>query len=277
MVLYYKGLLEKLGVLAQFEKIEEYKSAPEAFTREGPSDEARLVRDALFDDTYRQFLADVAADRKVTPDTVKAWVDAGPYTAEEAGKAKLVDVVVEPAEAELAVAQALGGRLYPVGAGKPPARDPRWGYPKIAVIYIDGDIIDGKSRSVPVIGQKLVGGETVAQAIVQARFDPDVVAIVLRIDSPGGSALASEVMAREVLETRGVKPILVSMGDVAASGGYFAAAYGELVYAMPGTITGSIGIFTGKVDVSGLLAKLGVGVDLTKRGAHADQESFYRP
>jgi protease-4 len=277
LTLYYKGLFDKLGVNAQFEKIEEYKSAPEAFTQEGPSEAAKMVRDSLFDDTFERVTADIAADRHLSVEQVKSLIDGGPYTAAEAGKAKLVDAVVEPADADIAVAEALGGRLYPLTGGPQAERPTRWESTKIAVIYIDGDIIDGKSRTVPFLGTRMVGGETISDAIAQARNDPSVAAVVLRVDSPGGSALASEYMAREVLDTRGVKPVIVSMGDIAASGGYYAAAYGELVYAEPGTITGSIGIFTGKVDVSGLLAKLGITWVITTRGKHADQESYYRP
>jgi protease-4 len=276
VTLYYKGLFEKLGVVAQFEKIEEYKSAPEAFTREGPSAEAKEVRDALFDDIYGRVVAEIAADRKLTAARVRELVDHGPYTAAEAGKAGLVDAVVEPETFEAALVEALGGRMYPLGAPEK-ARSPSWSYPKIAVIYVEGDIIDGKSRRIPLWGSDLVGGETIAAAIVWARENPDVEAIVLRVDSPGGSALASELMAREIKATRGVKPIIVSMGDVAASGGYFCAAYGDRIYAQRSTITGSIGIFTGKVDVSGLLAKLGISLDLTTRGERAAQDTFYRP
>ncbi len=277
LTLYYKGMFDKLGVQAQFEKIEEFKSAPEAFTQEGPSEEAKMVRDSLFDDTFDRVAADIAADRGRSSADVKKMIDDGPYTAAEAGKAGLVDAVVEPEDAEAAIAEALGGRLWPLSTGPEAARPVRWDYPRLAVIYIDGDIIDGESRTVPFLGQKLVGGETIANAIAAARSDPTIVAIVLRVDSPGGSALASEYMAREIEATRGVKPMIVSMGDVAASGGYFAAAYGELIYAQPGTITGSIGIFTGKIDVSGLLSKLGLTWVVTTRGKHADQESFYRP
>jgi protease-4 len=277
LTLYYKGFFDKLGVNAQFEKIEEYKSAPEAFTQEGPSEAAKMVRDSLFDDTFDRVTADIAADRHMSVEQVKKLIDEGPYTAMEAGNAKLVDDVVEPADADIAVAKALGGRLYPLTGGPLAARPTEWASPRIAVIYVDGDIIDGKSRTVPFLGTHMVGGETIADAIAQARNDPSIAAVVLRVDSPGGSALASEYMAREVLDTRGVKPVIVSMGDIAASGGYFAAAYGELVYAEPSTITGSIGIFTGKVDVSGLLAKLGITWTITTRGKHADQESYYRP
>jgi protease-4 len=128
-----------------------------------------------------------------------------------------------------------------------------------------------------VLGGSLAGGETLIDAITAARADPRIGAIVLRINSPGGSAVASELVAREVFATRGVKPILCSMSDVAASGGYFVAAGCEQIFAEPMTITGSIGIFSGKFDVSGLAKKLGITIDTVKHGDRADLESMYRP
>src|SRR6185436_8793241 len=126
-------------------------------------------------------------------------------------------------------------------------------------------------------GQTLAGGQTLIEAVTAARNDPRVGAIVLRIDSPGGSAVASELIAREVFATRGVKPILCSMSNVAASGGYFVAAGCDVIFAEPMTITGSIGIFYGKFDVGGLARKLGVTTDTYKRGKRADVESMFRP
>ena len=131
--------------------------------------------------------------------------------------------------------------------------------------------------TIPFLGRKLVGSETIAGLIAAARESPEVGAIILRIDSPGGSALASEVMSREVFKTRGRKPILCSMGDVAASGGYFLAAGCDVIFAEPMTITGSIGIFYGKFDLSGLMDKLGVTSETFRRGRRADMESMYRP
>jgi protease-4 len=274
--MYYKRMFEMLGIVAQFEKYAEFKSAPEAYTREGPTPEAEMVKDALFDDLYGRFVDQLARDRKKSAAEMRAIIDAGPYTAEEAGKVGLVDQVVEGEDMDAAVARALGGRLYPLGS-PPSVRDGSWQRPRIAVVYVDGDIIDGESRKIPLLGMKLVGGDTIAESIQWARENDDIEAVIIRIDSPGGSALASELMAREVKATRAVKPVIVSMGDLAASGGYFAAAHGELIYAMPGTITGSIGIFTGKIDVSGLMAKLGITIVTENRGAHADMESLYRP
>ena len=278
--LYFRGALDMLGVQPQFEKIGEYKSAPEEFTDKGPSEAAERMHGEMFDSIWSEWVSAVADGRHLTPNDVQKIVDAGPYTSGQlATDKRLVDGVGTPDQISEWVIKELGA-IYPIDTA--PAEKPdRWVRPAVAVIYIDGDIADGKSRTLPVpvplLGQNLVGGETIVNAIQAARADRNVKAIVLRIDSPGGSALASELIAREVFATRGVKPILCSMGDFAASGGYFVAAGCDEIFAEPMTITGSIGIFFGKFDISGLLAKLGIGHDTIKRGARADVESMFRP
>jgi protease IV len=144
------------------------------------------------------------------------------------------------------------------------------------VLFIEGDIIDGKSATIPLLGMKFAGMQTLMAALQRARDDSRVRAIVLRIDSPGGSALASDVLARELARTAQFKPVICSLGDIAASGGYFIAAACSRIYAAPSTLTGSIGIFTGKFDVSGLAAKLGISLETYERGAHASIDSLYR-
>ena len=275
-VLFFKELFDKVGVLAQFEKIEEYKSAPEAFTRSSQSDESRAMHESLLDDIYSRVVADLARDRHLSPAQVKAIVEAGPYTAAGATEKGLVDAAAEPDEMEKLLEKEMGGRVVfaPADLGD---RANGWARPQLAVIRIEGDIVDGKSMTVPFGGERLVGGGTIAEAITRARLNPRVRAIVLRIDTPGGSALASEVISRAVFETRGKKPILVSMGDVAASGGYFSAAGGDLIFAEPETITGSIGIFSGKFDLSALLHRIGFTWETTVRGVHADMDGYYRP
>jgi protease-4 len=275
-VLFFKNLLDQLGVLAQFEKIEEWKSAPEAYTRDSSSPEAKQMRTWLIDGLYARLVDDIANDRKLTREQVRKLIEGGPYTAADAKEAGLVDDLKEPTEVDALLAKKLGG-FFPVRDEPARERAEMWTRPQIAVIYVDGDIVDGKSKSVPILGQKLVGGDTIAESIAWARANPRVEAIVLRVDSPGGSALASEVMSREVFQTRGKKPIIVSMGDIAASGGYFCSAGADRIFALPLTITGSIGIFTGKVDASTLLKRVGVTWETTTRGSHADMEGFFRP
>jgi protease IV len=275
-LLYYKGAFDMVGVDPQFEKIAEYKSAPESFTRTGPSDAAARMRNELYDSLWEHFVTAIATGRHLEESAVRDLIDNGPYTAGDLAKDKrLVDAVANPERVAELVAQELGG--LPAVMGAAVERPDRWKLPAIAVIYAEGDIIDGKSATIPFINRRLVGAETMAAAIAGARADPDVDAIILRIDSPGGSAVGSELMAREVFKTRGVKPIVCSLGDVAASGGYFLAAGCDLIYAEPMSITGSIGIFYGKFDVSGLMDRLGVTSDTYKRGKRADMESMYRP
>lgn len=274
--LYFKGLFDKLGVVAQFEKIEEYKSAPEAYTRTGPTEPAFTSRNQLYDSMYDHVVRAIGGGRRIDPARVRVLIDNGPYTSGELRKIPdLVDAVVTPEQLVPLLMHEVGGGV-PLAAA-PRERDERWDYPQVAVIYIDGDIVDGKSSTIPLIGIRLTGGETISAAIAAARADPNVEAIILRINSPGGSALASELMAREVFKTRGVKPIICSLGDVAASGGYFAAAGCDTILADPLTITGSIGIFNGKFDFSGLLGKFGLTWTTYKRGQLSDMDSWVRP
>jgi protease-4 len=273
--IYFKGAFDQIGIAPQFEKIAEYKSAPEQFTEVGPTPTAAKMTNELFDSLWDQWLTQVAAGRKLTKDELKAIVDKGPFSAGDlALDKKLVDAVAPPDKVSQLVTAEIGA-ILPV-SGPSIERPERWKRPAIAIIYVDGDITDGESKSVPFLG-KMAGGETLVSAIAAARANPNVGAIILRIDSPGGSALASELVSREVFATRGVKPILCSMSDLAASGGYFIAAGCDEIYAEPMTITGSIGIFYGKFDISGLLRKLGATTNTQKRGKNADAESLFRP
>ena len=273
---YFRGAFDQIGVLPQFEKIGEYKSAPEEFTETGPTPIAARMHEELFDSLWQQWVSAVSSARHLTPVELQTLVDNGPYTAGElAQNTKLVDGVAAPDKVAQLIMTELGG-VYPVDV-PPVTRAEKWERPAVALIYVDGDITDGQTQTIPLIGQTLAGGQSVVQAITAAREDPTVGAIVLRIDSPGGSALASELIAREVFATRNVKPIVCSMSNLAASGGYFVAAGCDTIFAEPMTITGSIGIFFGKFDLSGLVKKLGVTIDTFKRGKRADAESMFRP
>jgi protease IV len=274
--LYFRGAFDQVGVSPQFEKIAEYKSAPEQFTETAASEAAARMYGELYDSLWEQWVAAVAEGRKLSPGEVQALVDGGPYTAGDLAKdTRLVDAVAPPDKISQLVFAELG-RAYRVG--RPPVERPeRWQRPTVAVIYVEGDITDGKSRTIPILGRSLAGGETLVAAITAARNDPRVGAIILRIDSPGGSAVASELVSREVFATRGVKPILCSLGNLAASGGYFIAAGCDVIFSEPATITGSIGIFYGKFDLSGLAQRAGVTFQTYTRGQRADVESLFRP
>ena len=272
---YFKGVFDKLGVEAEFEKIEEYKSAPEQWTRAGPTETADRMRNEIYDSIYGTIVADIAASRGISTERTRELIDAGPYTSGDLqSKAELVDGVLLPDELSKAIKEQVGPGVRIGRAAR--ERPERWTYPKIAVIYVVGDIVGGRSQTIPILGRSLVGADTIRAAIAQARADKSVKAIILRISSPGGSALASELMAREVFKTRKVKPIICSMGNVAASGGYFIAAGCDRILAERTTVTGSIGIFNGKFDVSALLSRLGVSWRTYKRGEHADSFGFFR-
>jgi protease IV len=272
---YFRGVFDELGILPQFEKIAEYKSAPEELTEFGPTPIASKMHADLFDSLFDQWIAAVADGRHLSIDAVKALVDNGPYDAGElADNTKLVDAVAAPDKVAELIAKEVGS----IGIDSfSEVRPDRWKRPKVAIIYVDGDITDGESKSVPVVGQTLAGGETLVSSLAAVRADSSIGAVILRIDSPGGSAVASELIAREVFALRKVKPILCSMSNVAASGGYFVAAGCDAIFAEPMTITGSIGIFSGKFDLSGLAKKLGVGIDTYKHGKNSDTESMFRP
>ncbi len=275
-VLYFRGAFDMLGVTPEFEKIAEYKSAPEQYTNTGGTEAATTMREELFGSIYEHVVASIAEGRHLSVAAVKELIDKGPYSAGDLAKEpRLVDAVGLPEKISELVAADVGEG---VGLGAPTvATAELWQAPQIAVIHIEGDIVDGKSQTIPLLGRKMAGGDTIRNALVAARYDDRIKAIVLRIDSPGGSALASELISREVFATRGVKPIICSMGDLAASGGYFVAAGCDRIFASPTTITGSIGIFFGKFDISGLLAKVGINVESVHFGERSEMDSLFRP
>ena len=274
--LYFKGLLNKLGLKAQFIRIAEFKSAPEAYTRTTASPDALKVRKAIVNDLHDQLVADLGRDRNKTAAQMKKILDDGPYTPPLALAAGLVDKIVDPGKIEREAERRVDARLERASVLR--RRPARWQVgPGIAVIMVEGDIVRGKSTTIPLLGRRLVGDQTIVSALNWARGNSSVKAVVLRINSPGGSAMASHHMWQEVMRLRKVKPVIVSMGNLAASGGYYVACAGHRIYAEPATFTGSIGIFTGKFDASGLLDKIGVTVDSLTRGKRADMESFHRP
>jgi protease-4 len=276
-VTFFRGLGDLIAVRADFVKIAEYKSAPEAYTRGSSSAPARDQRQAMLDDIYAHVTAGLAEARHVSSDKVRGWIDRGPYTAVEALAAGLVDELRTGDDIQQAIGDRLGHRVDIDREPSSKARADDWLRPQIAVLFVEGDIVDGKSQTIPLLDLHLTGMQTLVPAIERARNDSRVQALVLRIDSPGGSALASDVIARELALTEQVKPVICSLGDVAASGGYFIAAPCARIFAAPSTLTGSIGIFSGKFDIAGLAAKLGISAEHYERGAHASIDSMWRP
>jgi protease-4 len=277
--LYVAALLARLGIRFDVVAVGAYKNAPEPLVREGSSPEAREVREAILDDVSGRLVADVASARKLDVAGVRALLDRGLLSAEEAHEARLLDEVLWPDELEGWARRASGRRVDLGGAYRPEPRRlaESWGpAAAIEVIRIEGAIAMGKSRGV--FGRDAIAGaQTISDQLRRAAEDGSVKAIVLRIDSPGGDGTASDLVWRAVTKARERKPVIASMGDAAASGGYLVAVGADLILAEPSTFTGSIGVFALKPDFSGLLAKLSTQREATARGETAELLSLAKP
>jgi len=275
--MYFGEALRKIGVEPEFIRIKEHKSAAEALVREGPTPVAEADTKEMLERIEAVYLDRLSKGRNLPRELVKANIAKGPFIADEAIAAGFVNAKAFDDEITHHVHKLLGVALRvdddepEVAAAKSFTKGSR-----IAIVYIEGDIVDGRSQKIPLIGTRLVGSYTIAEALEDVRKDPNIAGVILRIESPGGSSLASDVMWREAELLGKAKPTIVSMGSVAASGGYYAAAFGVPIYANRATVTGSIGIFYGKADVSGLLKKIGIHVHTQKTAPKADAESLYR-
>jgi len=271
-VTFARRLLDKLGITADFERVGDYKTASDFLTRTSMSDEHRETVNRLLDDFDTALVDGVAAGRGVTPEIVRGWIAHGPYVSIDAQDAGMLDRIAYPDELREIVSDEIGrvsrwvdgrefaGRVY---------YDSEWGDPpRVAVIFAEGSIRDGKDRSDWTGG--VMGSESVGRAIRQAREDQTVDAIVLRVNSGGGEIVASDAIWREMQRTVGRKPLIVSFADVAASGGYYIACLADSIFAMPNTITGSIGVLYGKLDLSGLYDKVGLDREVVTRGRYAN-------
>jgi protease-4 len=276
--MYFGEALRKLGIEPEFIRIKEHKSAAEAFVRDGPTPVAEADTKEMLERIEGIYLDRLSKGRNLPRELVKANIAKGPFVADEAIAAGFVNAKAFDDEVTHHVQKLLGVALR-VDDDEPELAAPKsFGKAaRIAILYIDGDIVDGRSQKIPLLGTRLVGSYTIAEALEEARKDPTIAGVIVRIESPGGSSLASDVMWREAELLGRAKPTIVSMGSVAASGGYYTAAFGSPIYASRATVTGSIGIFYGKADVSGLLGKLGIHVHTQKTAPKADAESLYRP
>lgn len=270
----YKGLLDKLGIKADLYRIGKYKSASEMLTDESMSDAHRESLNSMLDALNDQMVSGIAESRKVPASKVQEWIDNGPYTPGEAKKADLVDDLIYSDQLDDFTKQVVGKRVDKISSEEYSSRKfYRYDWrekPRVAVIYASGMMLPGRS-----ITPSIMGSDTIAEAVKKARLDDSIKAIVLRIDSGGGSVFASDLIWREVTLTKGKKPFIVSMGDTAASGGYYIACPADTIVAEPGTITGSIGIITGKFDLHGLYDKLGINKEIIKRGKNSDIYTNY--
>ncbi|MBI2322311.1 MAG: signal peptide peptidase SppA, partial [Chloroflexi bacterium] len=269
---FLKDTLGMAGVEADIEAIAEYKTAGDVLRRSEMSPAHREMLDALLDSLYAQIVGAIAAGRRMSREAVRAAIDAMPMTARQAQAAGLVDALRY--EDELGARLGAPGGLVTWEAARAWVRRPRRWLPDraVGVVAVEGTIVVGPSRRLPLPIPRLgvlAGSETVIQALRQAERQQHIAAVVLLVDSPGGSALASDLIWREVRRLARKKPVVASFGPVAASGGYYVAAGASAIVAQPGTITGSIGILGGKVVTAGLFAKLRAGRELLWRGAAA--------
>ena len=273
-VTFYKTALDRLGVEVDLVRIAEYKGAMEPFVMDGQSAPVAANRNAILDDNFGRLLFAVAQGRGahgLDQDKVRALIDRAVLSSEQARQAGLVDMVVDDDGLQSAVVKSWG-RLGPLREADSQARDVgQWRPRRVAVVMVDGTLVDGEGSDFPFPSAEMAWSERIIAALNEAGADPSVGAIVLRVNSPGGSALASDRIARVLARIRkSGKPVLASMGDVAASGGYYVAAPADQIFASPSTVTGSIGIYAFKANLAGLLGHLGIASETYKRGAHAD-------
>ncbi|MGA3008095.1 MAG: signal peptide peptidase SppA, partial [Opitutaceae bacterium] len=281
--MFFSGALEKFGIGVQVTRVGVYKSYVEPFTRKDMSPESRLQTQALLDDLWSQVVGDLAASRGLAPAALQKAVDGhGLFTAEQAKAAGLVDRIADQDEI-LTELKTKTGRTGPKDAFKQidlsayadlaldGASEKGSSDKKIALVYAEGDIVEGEGLE----GE--IGGDKFSRLLRQLRQDPSVKAIVLRVNSPGGSAAAAEQLQRELRLACAAKPVVVSMGTVAASGGYWISAYGDRIFAEPTTITGSIGVFGLYFNVQKLAGDLGLTFDVAKTGKFADLFTISRP
>lgn len=272
---FYKGALEKLGIQTHLLHIGEYKSAAEAFTRKDMSEKHRENQNSILDDLYDQLTLDIANARGWTQGFVKQLIDNGPYTAVQANRSKIVDRILYDDQLNNAINSLVKSETKLVRVNeylKSGLYLQNWTVPKpkIAVIEAKGMMVTGESFFDPLSGTSVMGANTIIRAIKRSREDDAIKAVVLRIDSVGGLVIAADMIWHELMRLTDVKPLIVSMGDVAASGGYYIAVPAETIIAEPGTITGSIGVIGGKYSYNGLYEKLGIKKEIMTRGENAD-------
>ena len=275
-VMFFKGTLDKLGVKAELEHIGDYKSASDIFTRDGMSEADREATNAILDSLYGQIRSDLAEARKISEEEVTRWIDTGLFTGQAAVEAKLVDELIYEDQVVEEIAREAGedfprispeSYVRPAGEGRGPV---------VAVVYATGGIVTGESAAGP-LGESVTGSDTLVEVLQELRARAEVRAVVLRIDSPGGSVIASDAIHREAQLLAAGKPLVVSMSDVAASGGYYIAMPAGCIVAQPGTLTGSIGVVSGKFNLRGLYDWVGLRREQIKRGRNADIFSDYTP
>jgi len=274
--LFFGGFFDELGVDLEVERVGRYKTAADTWAGREMSDAHREMADALLDSIDAQFVGGIAAGRGITEAVVREAIDAAPSDPADLASFGLVDGVEDW---ETTLARAGDGprvdaetwrRVDPASVGIAPVA-------RFALVYASGALVTGRGGTTP-LGAVMLGSQTLAKALTDAAEDPEIDAILLRVDSPGGSALAAELVWSAAQRARASgKPLIASFSDVAASGGYYLAAGADAIVASPATITGSIGVLVVRPVLADLLEKLDIGVASLTRGAHADLQLTSRP
>ncbi|GAB4223012.1 MAG: S49 family peptidase [Acidobacteriota bacterium] len=276
---FIRKTLDKLDIKVRMDHRYEYKNAMNTFTETKFTAPHREALEALLDAWHGQLVAGIAQGREIAPDEVERLIDRGPYLGREAVDAGLVDRLGYRDEMLAALREDVGesARLLYVSRYRQRAGGPWAKGRRIALVYGVGAVTRGESAFDVLSGTQTMGSDSVTRALRAATEDDDVVAIVFRVDSPGGSYVASDAIWREVNRARDAgKPVIVSMGGVAGSGGYFVAMSADRILAQPGTITGSIGVLGGKFVTTGFWDKLGVTFDEVHRAENATMYSSIR-
>jgi protease-4 len=271
---FFKDGLDKLGIDAEFEHVEQFKTAYNMFMEKGFTEAHRLMLESIDGDIFGEYVRTVASARKMTEENFKELLDQGLFQGEQARQAGLVDDVMYDDEMRKLLREdgrelertslSEYNRVSPSSLGLETGR-------KVALIYAMGPIVTGEGV------YDTIGGRTLSRWIRRAREDRSVAAIVLRVDSPGGSSVGSDDVWREVFLAKKEKPVVVSMSDLAGSGGYWISMAAHKIVAQPQTLTGSIGVIAGKFSLAGLYAKLGITAEKMTFGRRADMFSTFRP
>jgi protease-4 len=278
-VMFYRGTLDKIGVEPEFIQIgPKYKNAPDQYLRKDMGEGHREVMNSILDSYFNRYAQVIAESRKKTPEDVKTLIDSAPYNANKAKELGLIDGTLyrDQVDAELKKQLGYGEQEKLRTISNSAYRDIRADSlglnngAEIAIIYASGAITGGRSNDGSFGGTQTTGSDTVVQAINDAAADDSIKAIILRVDSPGGSALASDLMWHAIENAKAKnKPVVVSMSDYAASGGYYISCNANKIVAQPNTLTGSIGMFTGKMNIKGLYNWLGISNEYLLRGKNA--------
>jgi len=274
-LIYVKGTLDKLGVSMEFEHVGKYKDAPDTFTRTSPSPETLEVNNQILDQYFNDIVSVISDGRKKQPEEVRAAIDQGPFVGKGAFEAGLVDGLLFEDEMFDELNNSLG-KLSRIGARTySRAQTGGSGGKRIAIITADGEITRGATNED--VSETGITATSMIKRMREVENDSTIQGVILRIDSPGGDGIASDDILHEARILSRKKPTVISMSDLAASGGYFIAMTGDPIIAEPNTLTGSIGVFFGRVNLKGLYEKIGIKKEALTRGRYANIDSENGP